>query len=331
MMGKPDPRTIERIALLVIVVLALPLASSPVVADEDPETAEEYFNTLRSMEDLEIYDDYGELETIHSRSLTEVQVGSFTDAERQELDAVIGMLRSFSRANERVGAEEYEQSFDEAENVEANISRLGEYDETYSVLATLALTRYYETLGNELSTEADAADRTAAEIELRSMAATAFKRANEPGRASEFIRQSERLKAQYDADREFIDETTAQGQGFLEDCDSCSSPTGAITGEGVGVFAKYGTAEALYQDTLDAEERAASHGLDDQAATLADLSVETQTAWQNLGIAAAVLMIGYGLVVGVIAAVVIWRIFDWKRTYLAARLDSVVAMGDSDV
>ncbi|MFB6070067.1 MAG: hypothetical protein ABEJ76_03510 [Halanaeroarchaeum sp.] len=327
----PSRRSILRTAVLAVVVLSLPIGGGTVVAQEQPETAGEYFNTLRSMEGMAVFEEYGELETIHARSLTEVQVGEFTAAERQKLDAVIGLLRSFSNASSLVENGNYRAAFREAERIDGYIDTLNEHDETYGVLATLALTRFYENLGNKLASRADQVERTPVEIELRSMAATAYKRANEPEQAAEFIRQSERLEAEYEADLAFMNETASQARSFLERCSGCTGAVSAIGAKGLDVFGLYETAREHHRDAVDARNRASRHGLSERAQTFATLASDTGAVWGALAIASVVLVLGYGLVVGLIASLVVWRVFTWEETFVAASVDSVVAMGDSDV
>lgn len=317
--------------VLLIVLLAIPAAGGTVAARKHPKTANEYFSTLRSMGGMGIYAKYGELETIHSRALTEIQVGKFDSTERKKMDAVIGLFRSFSNASDHAKAADYRAAFASAKRVDHQVSTLREYDRTSAVLAQLALTRFYKNLGDKLGTQASEANKTSVEIELRSMAATAYRRANEPKQAAEYIRQTERLRARYHSDLEFMNTTTSRTAPFLQQCQQCTSPIGAIGVQGLDVFTRYQTARAHYWNVTNARQRATANGLKQRSRQLDDLASRVGAVWRSLAVAAVGLVVGYGLLIALIAMFVVWRVFSWKADYLAARVDSVVAMGDNDV
>ncbi|WP_324664316.1 hypothetical protein [Haloarcula sediminis] len=323
----------RRIALLAAL-LAL-VAASPAVgvttAQESPQTSSEYFETLRELEELGVIDSYSELETVHTQSITAVQVGTFTDEEAAELDSVIAMLRSFQTAQTRFEAGEYEASLAAANDTEENISQLRQRDQSLAALSELALTRYYEQIGTELASEADTANSTRAEVELRGMAAVAYSRANNPDQASEYTRQIERLRAELAADREQINESQAAMNGFESRCTDCESVVGAITTHHVGVFGLYTQAISVEPRLRDAAGRADQHGLEERRSTLSAGAETASTMRSALALGATALMIVYGAVVALVTVLVASRLFAWKRAYEFAQVDSVVVMGDNNV
>jgi len=213
MTRETERRRIALLAVAVGLVVAGP-AVGVTTAQEGPGNPSEYFETLRSLESLEVLDTYSELETVHTQSITAVQVGDFSDEQAAELDSVIAMLRSFQTAQTRYENGEYEASLAAANDTEDEISRLRQHDQSLAALSRLALTRYYGSLGTELATEADSANSTEAEVELRGMAAVAYSRANNPSQASEYTRQVERLSAELAADREQMNESAAAMSDF---------------------------------------------------------------------------------------------------------------------
>lgn len=325
--------TRRRIALLAAL-LALVTASPAVgvtTAQEAPQTSSEYFETLRGLEDLGVIDTYSELETVHTQSLTAVQVGTFTDEEAAELDSVIAMLRSFQAAQTRFEADEYEASLTAANDTEENISQLRERDQSLAALSELALTRYYEQLGAELATEADNASSTREEVELREMAAVAYSRANNPDQASEYTRQIERLRAELAADRERINESQAALNSFESRCTDCESVVGAVRTHHVGVFGLYTQAISVEPRLRDAAGRADQHGLDERRSALSTGAQTVSTMRSALALGATGLLVVYGTVVGLVTVFVASRLFAWKRAYEFAQVDSVVVMGDNNV
>lgn len=308
---------------------------SPVVgvtaAQAEPQSASEYFTTLRGMDDMAVLDSYGELETVHTRSLTAVQVGEFTDEQATELDSVIAALRAFQTAQDRFEAGEYQASLRTADEVEANISQLRRHDQSLAALSQLALTRYYEAIGDELATEADNAESTRAEIDLRRMAADAYRSANNPNQASEYTRQAERLSAELAADREQINASAAAMSDFRSRCGGCDGVVSAVTAHHVGVFGLYKQAIEIQPRLTDAAGRADQHGLDQRRSDLADQARTATAMRSSLAVGATLLVVGYGIVVALVTMVVASRLFAWKRTYEFAQVDSVVAMGDNNV
>lgn len=330
MSSNTHPLTLVLLTAIVATALLIP-ATGVSTAQEDPQTAEEYFNTLRGMGGLGVLSEYGELETVHTQSLAAVQIGEFTDEKAAELDAVITTLRLFQTAQDQFEAGEYQQAFETADDIESSISELTQQDQSLGVLSELALTRYYEALGNELATQADEADNTPTEIDRREMAARAFQGANNPEQAAEFTRQVEQLNAELSADRERMSAAeTAMGE-FSQSCTGCGSPITAITGNGVGIFGQYRTAVDVQPQVAEAEQLAVRHGLEDRESTLSERANTASTYRSSLALGTTFIMVGYGLVAGLITVFVVSRLFTWKDDFEAADVDSIVVMGDSNV
>ncbi len=331
-MSYKGTRTRKGIALITVIVTVSLIATAPTpVAAAEPETADDYFNELRAMDDLDVYGEYGEFETIHTQSLSAVQVGDFTAQQARELDAIIATIRLFEDAQAQYDADEFEAGFETAAEIEAEVGELGTYDESLAALSRLALTRYYEQLGDELAAQAEATDNTPDEIELREMAASAYEGANDPNQAAEYTRQVQQLDAELSADRERMDDAEAAMDSFGDACSACEGPIDAIGAHNVGVVGHYQTSLSVTPALSDAVQRAERHGLSDRGATLEERSETAGTMQFSLAIASSVVLLGYGVLIALIVGLVVSRLFAWKRAFEAANLDSVVTVGDRNV
>lgn len=321
--------TVVLITVIVGVSLFAP-AAAPVAAEE-PETADDYFSELRTMDNLDVYDEYGELETLHTQSLSAVQVGEFPPEQASELDSIIATIRLFENAQAQYEAGEFAAGFETATEIESEIDTLETYDESLAALSTLALTRYYEQLGDELVAQAEATDNTPTEIELREMAASAYERSNDPNQAAEYTRQVEQLNAELSADRDRMDDAEASMASFSETCSACESPFGALNSHSIGVVTHYETSLSVTPVLADALQRAERHGLTERQETLEAQSETARTMQLSLAVASAGVLLGYGILVAIIVAVIASRLLAWKRAFEAANVDSVVTVGDRDV
>ncbi|MGQ3329263.1 hypothetical protein [Halorubrum sp. FL23] len=329
-------RTVVACALAGLLVLASIAAggAGTAAAQEEPETANEYFETFRSMEGTEAYQEYEEFETIRTFAVSRAQeVGTLDDDDRAEFDAVLDTMVAFEQAYDRAGAGEYEASLAAAEDAEAAIDELESYEETQATLADLAVTRFYASLGDGLRDQASAAERTPDRIELLSMTATAYERANRPNEAAEFNLQAEQLSAEYNAAVERMDDAETTAGAFLDQCLDCGTVAGAIGGSAnpVQTFGRYQSSQDVLSEVRSAEADASENGLDERTAELSALADDVGDARLSLGVASASILVGYGLVVGLIGTVVLGRIFLWRRTYEMAQIGSIVSGGDGDV
>lgn len=303
-------------------------------AQDDPETANEYFETFRAMEGTEAYQEYEEFETIRTFAVSRAQeVGTLDDGDRAEFAAVLDTMRAFERAYERSAAGEYEESLAAAEEAEAAIDELESHEETQATLADLALTRFYASLGDGLRDQASSAERTPDRIELLSMTATAYERANRPNEAAEFNLQAEQLSAEYGAATERMDDAEATAGEFLGQCLDCGTVAGAVGGSAnpVRTFERYQASQETLTAVQGAQADASGNGLDERESELNALAADVSDARLSLAVASASILVGYGLVIGLIGTVVLGRIFLWRRTYEMAQIGSIVSGGDGDV
>jgi len=329
-------RTAVACGLAALLVLAAVAAGGvgTAAAQAEPETANEYFETFRTMEGIEAYQEYEEFETIRTFAVSRAQeVGTLDDGDRAEFAAVLDTMVAFERAYERADAGEYEASLAAAEEAEAAIDELESYEQTQATLADLAVTRFYASLGDGLRDQASAAERTPNRIELLSMTATAYERANRPNEAAEFNLQAEQLAAEYDAAVARMDDAEATAGSFLDRCLDCGTVAGAVGGSAnpVRTFERYQASQEALSEVQAARETASDNALDERATELGALVSDVGDARLSLAVASASILVGYGLVVGLVGTAVLGRIFLWRRTYEMARIGSVVSGGDDDV
>lgn len=303
-------------------------------AQEDPETADEFFETFRAMEGTQAYQEYEEFETLRTFAITRVQeVGELNEDDRAEFTAVVNTMVAFERAYELAGTGDYEKSLAAAEDAESAIDELEPYGETQATLANLAVTRFYVTLGDGLRERASSTERAPDRIELLSMTATAYERANRPTEAAEFNLQAEQQSAEYNAAVTRIDDATATADVFLEQCPDCSTVGGVIGGvtNPVRIFQQYQASQESFSKLRLAQEDANENGLAERASELETLATDVDNARRSLAIASTLILGGYGFVIGFIGALVFARIFYWKRTYDKGQIGAVVSRGDVDV
>lgn len=325
------PTTVVTTVVIVSLVIVSGFGGS-VAAAEDPETAEEYFETFRALEGTDSLEEYDEFETMRTFAVTQVQEAGTLDADdRAALDATHETMLEFDQAYEHAENGEYVDALAAAEETERAIAELETHDDAQAALARVALTRFYASIGDELQGLAEDADRTPDELELLEMTATAYERAGLVDEAAEFRLRAEQRAAEYDRDVERMDAAESGSTAFLDECDECTEITGVVGGRALETFDAYDEARIVYEEVRVAEERAAVHGLDDRAEEFATTAEDVGERRDALALASVSVLLGYGVVVGLLGTIVLSRVFVWRRTYDAAQVGSIVQIGDSDV
>ncbi len=303
-----------------------------VIASGD-ETADDFFDSFRAMEGSEAYQEYEEFETIRTFAVSQTQeAGELDSQQRAQFAAVEETMITFEQAYEQSEDGEYEESLETAESVEDTIEVLAQYEETQATLASLALARFYEDLAVGLRDEAEDADHTPTQVELLSMTATAYERANRPDVAAQFNQEAEQRDAEYEAAVERIDDSEDTAQTFLESCTDCDSVGSALAGltNPVSTFEQYQQAQTAVTEMQTAESDSTNHGLSDRTDEIQELGGTVNNAWLSLLVASVTVLLGYGIVLGVVSTALFVRIFAWKRTYDKAQVGSVVTVGDTN-
>lgn len=327
---------ISRTTVLIATLCLVSIAALPTVgiasADDDPHTQSEYLDTLNGMDGYEIYDEVEEINEVHAQSITDIQfIDDFDDEDREHFDAVITLLDDFEQAHTHVDNGEYDDGLDISEQlINETIPSLDETEYVGIVTrAEFGFNRYHEQLGTELATQADEATATPDEITLRSYSAQAHELADNPAQAAEQRSFEEQLAVELSADQDQINTSQSSAEAFADSCDACESPVEAAQFYHFNIFSQYEAASDAYENASQVVTLTEQHNLGGSTADerLADDIFDQQI---TLGLGALVLMTSYGAIIGLIATVVLLRLFRWKRTHDAAQVDSIVVIGDTN-
>ncbi|NGM68964.1 hypothetical protein G6M89_08050 [Natronolimnobius sp. AArcel1] len=322
------------VAIVAVAAVATATLFVASVAADEPETANEYFDEFRAMEGTEAYEEYDEFETLRTFAVTQVQeIGTLDADEQAELEAVRQTMLAFEQAYEHAEGGDYEESLEYAEEVDSHVDELEEHEQTQATLADLAVTRFYEGLADGLHDDAEAVDRTPDRLDLLSLTATAYERANMPDEAAEFNLQVEQETAAYEAALEEMNDTENDAEAFFGDCVDCDNVGSAVAGapNALETFERYQEIQSVNAKVGDVRGEAETHGLEEREEELATIDEEAGNAHLSLAVASTSVLVGYGIIVGLLGTVLLGRIFLWKRTYDRAQVGSVVTVGDGDV
>lgn len=319
-------REYEPVVIALLLVALLGAAPATTAAAAEPTTADEFLDALREYEGSEALESYSQLEAVRSQAVTETQVGEFSEQDRRRLNATLHLLDSFSEAYRLAQAGDHVASLEEANHTSQYVERLREMGaERYAVLASLALDRFHRERAEALFAAAEEADSTPERLRLLSHAASAYRRAGETERYSRVTARETRMRSQFQADRERLDESLSAAAGFVSDCpEACESPVAAATTLGVGVFDGYVEARAANRHATEAFDLADRHGLDEQRRNAAAAAEATDELRSSFAVASALVLFGYGLVLAVVAAFVAHRVTSWAVDREDGRVGGIV-------
>jgi hypothetical protein len=329
-------RTQQLIRVIVCIGVVVPLLITGLpakVSADTPQTADEYFETFRSLQGTPAFQSYSEYESIRTFAVTRSQeVGSLNVNEERELNALLTVLQSFDGSYQLAQGGNYEEALSKADDVEQAIDELGgEGARTEASLAQLGLTRFYESIASQAQQEAESAQRTPEEIDLLSVAATAYERAGLPNQAAQFTAQVEKMKAEYQFATEDMETATTDTQSFLADCSNCNGVSNAIASSPIALFSQYQRVQTLRNDAQEAVAKAKTHGVLSDHQQLTQMKSQIDSAWTALAVGASFILLFYGAVVALISTVVVTQLFSWKRDLDNVEVSKVVAGGDVNV
>lgn len=331
-MIKDNPTRIILITILAIMIVtsAIPMAGSA----NNPSTADEYFDTFRSLDGTASFQEYEEYGTLQTYATTRIQeISTFGSAEQQEMAAILQTMESFDSAYEEYQSDNFEQSIDHAQTAENGIESLSQYDETQASIAELGLNRLYEDIAQAALDEADQTDSTPKEVELLLLAAAAYEGAENTDEAAQFRLEAERLEAEYNSAIDQIEEAESETTAYVASCQDCNSLIGVFTGiiNPIAIFSEYDESQQAVSTIQIAQEAVETHGLEDRGNQVEAVSDDVRSIWISLMAASSIIVIMYGLVAAIITAILFDRIFAWRNTFAASRVDSVVQMGGANV
>lgn len=329
--------------VLVLALVTVPLASATASAADDsaiaspgvgqqissPETAGEYLSAFQSLNGSEAYGNYSEFEVLRSQAVFAVQVGEFTDTEAQQMNLVLDILQTFRDAYRFQQNGSYQSALEAANNTSQTSAQLRDMEggEQYSVLADVALERFYGETGQDLQTLADQQNATPQRIETLQQAAIAYQRSGSADQQAQVLIRVDSTQTAYQADVEAMNESAATATEFTDNCGDCGDLQTAITSYGLGVFPRYQQSLVASQETREAAALATQHGLTSRSESLATLQSQIDSHQSTLALASLVLIVAYVSVLGLFAAIVSRQLLSWRRDLSAATRGDSVLLG----
>jgi hypothetical protein len=331
-------KTIHGTTVLVVTVCLIlglsgvvPGAAATIQQDEEPpDTPEEFLATFQALEGTESFEAHSELEVIRSQAVQDVQVGEFTDAKEQRLSYVLELLWTFDDAVRMQENESYDRALalgNESRDIAAQL-RETEQGEQYALLADIALDRFYEQTAQTLLSEAEETENTPTRIKLLSQTALAYNEAGATERFGQVALRADETTQEFEADLETINETNAVLTGFLETCTDCEDVGTLVTGEGFSVFGLYADSLSALSAGEDGTALAEQHALSDVETRMSEDREQAAEYSQTLAMASASLILGYSTVLGLVVAVITWRLMLWKRDFTDSQYGDVILMGE---
>ncbi|WP_435129042.1 hypothetical protein [Halobaculum sp. D14] len=319
-------RALLAVCLCATVVAGSVPATATASAADGSLTADEALQQLQGFEDEPAFQTYSEFEVLRSQAVTAVQVGTFTDADRKRMQAVLTVLTRFVDAYDEAQNGSRVDSLALANETAAAIDALRAAGGTqYATLARLGLERFYRVQGDALYERARTAENTSTQLRYLDAAAQAFKAGGAASRYSQVSAEESRVRATFRADRQRMLRAMNQSAAFLNRCgESCTSPTGAVASLGVGVFGQYQNARAAAADARTAVRLAEKHGLQEAAARASSLSESIAAARLALALAGSLLGFVYAGLLGTVAMLVAIRVATWAQDVDGSQVGRVV-------
>jgi len=280
---------------------------------DTPETAGEFLDAFLELQGSDALGEYTEFETIRSVGVAETQVGTFTETDRQRMDAVYRSISAFDRAYRQTSTGNYSRGLDAAEESAAAIEDLKSQDAKYAPLAELALNRFLRDRAEELLSKAEDADKTADQVRNLSLSARAYELAGATQKYTEVSNREQEQRTELQQDVEVINDTIADADAFIAGCSGCAAPGEAITAFGPGVFTKYRTAFGLDARLGSSKTEAEQHGLDQKIAQIETQNEDVGRAQRTLAAASGALIAAFLLVIAPLTAVLTLRVTAWHQ------------------
>ena len=295
---------------------------------EEPQSSDDFLAAFRELSGRESLSAYSEFEVIRTQAVIAVQSGSFDDADRARMRGVLRTLVRFDAAYAASRNGSLEASFESANATRAAVSALESSGGTaYSSLATVALDRFFRSLGDRFEQRARTNDSSTPEqIAALKRAGEAYRLGGSSDRFAEVSVEAEQLASAWERDSRDMNESVAATQGFLDRCGAaCDGPVSAVSTHTTGVFGLYADARAASAASSDAVRIAEANGLDDRTAELRAVSEEASNTLLSLAIGSALLFFAYAFVLAIPTMFVAGRISAWARDRRAASVGSILS------
>lgn len=312
------------VALLLIVLLGT--AVFTVAGSTNLQTADEYHADYSDLAGEEAIVEYSEFELIRSQVVIDLQTIDLTDQHLQQYDELLQALETFIEAYELHETGAYTESLASAQTVEDHLEAAADVGaDEYSAIGLIALDRFYGELGEEFYTQAQAEDHSPARLDLLESAATAYDQAGDSQWVSTILVEQSDLNASYHTDTDRMQTHLDDAETFTAECEAaCDGPATLLTEDPLGAIGTYERAQSAFADADEAEDLAATHGLDDSAVAAATAGDDAFSAMVATAAVTASLIGGLLVILGLVLLLVMWRLGHWERDVLSARTDDVV-------
>ena len=306
------------------------LAGSSARADVDvkaPQSSDDFLAAFRELSGQESLSAYSEFEVIRTQAVVAVQSGSFEDDDRARMRAVLRTLVRFDAAYTAAQNGSLESSFASARATREAVSTLDSSGGTvYSSLATVAMDRFFRSLGERFEQRSRAeGTSTPEQIAALQRAGEAYRLGGSSDRFAQVSVEAEQLASAWDRDSREINESMATTRAFLDRCGACGDPVTAVTTYTVGVFGLYTDARGATAEGSEAVRIAEANSLGDRTTELARIADDASGTLLSLAVGSAVLLFAYAFVLAIPTMFVAGRISAWARDRRAASVGSVLS------
>jgi hypothetical protein len=158
------------------------------------------------------------------------------------------------------------------------------------------------------------------------MANEAFQRASATDQYARTTVELDRLRKEFEHDRDQLNRSVENASAFLSSCSTCGSVPAAAVGRSLGTFGRYQEARRAATAADQALTIANRHDLPTQE--YQSLRSDVRQYRQTLGVASAVLLMAYVVVVALGALLVTRQLLAWRRNLRQSRLGNVVLIGE---
>jgi hypothetical protein len=295
---------------------------------EEPQSGDDFLAAFRQLSGQESLSAYSEFEVIRTQAVVAVQSGSFDDADRERMRGVLRTLVRFDAAYAASQNGSLEASFESATATREAVEELDSSGGTvYSSLASVALDRFFRSLGDQYEQRARADDiSTPEQIDALQRAGESYRLAGASDRFAEVSVEAEQQESAWERDSREINESMAATQGFLDRCGAaCEGPVSAVSTHTTGVFGLYTDARAASAASGESVRIAESNNLGDRTAELQAVADEASGTLLSLAIGSSILLFAYAFVLAIPTMFVAGRISAWARDKRAASVGSVLS------
>jgi hypothetical protein len=295
---------------------------------EEPQSGNDFLAAFRQLSGQESLSAYSEFEVIRTQAVVAVQSGSFDDADRERMRGVLRTLVRFDAAYAAAQNDSLDASFESATATREAVSGLESSGGTvYSSLASVALDRFFRSLGGQYEERARADGiSTPAQIDALQRAGEAYRLGGASEQFAGVSVEAEQLESAWARDSQEINESMAATQGFLDRCgDACEGPVSTVSTHTLGVFGLYTEARTASAASNDAVRIAESNNLGERTAELQTVAGDASDTLLSLAIGSAILLFAYAFVLAIPTMFVASRISAWARDRRAASVGSILS------